>query len=116
PHKHLKILKEDLQPVRSFLCMIMAAVPSAVIQSVLDPVEPLFCGFVYAALIDAGQKYFSRLIFQRSRMAQDHVYVPAAAVQLPLHVLPDFFRRLLVRPPAVSVSYPEHLIDAVRTA
>ena len=72
--EYIKILKYNFQPVNLFLRMVVSAVPFLIVQTVFYGIQPDFGGFINGRLIDAGQKYFYRLIFQRCGMTEYNVY------------------------------------------
>ena len=94
----------------------MPGVPAAVVQTVLDFIQPALSACVDAALVDEGQEGLGGLVAERRGVAEDDVNLPAAACERALDPALDLGIRLLVRPPRGAAQKAVLLIDAVRAA
>ena len=92
------------------------AIPSVTGQAVVDGIQPLLGGGIHAALVDAGQKGFNRLVLEGAGVAQHHWHLPAPGDQYSLYLGFGGFVGLFVLPPAEAPHEAIVLVHAVGAA
>ena len=104
------VMIHNPQLVHSLSRVEMPGVPAAVVQFVLDFVQPLFGARVDGTLVYERQKRLGRLIAQRRGVAEYDVDSPAVAGERGLDPALDFLARLLVGPPRRAAKKPVLLV------
>ena len=103
-HDNLIVLVHNPYVGVLFLCMVMSSIPLLVLYPILNPIQPLFCGFIHFRLVNALEEYLNRFILYRYRVRQDNINFPTKLIELFLHTSFYFIRWLFIRPPALSRS------------
>ena len=83
---HLKLVEQEMHPPDPLVDVPVPAIPSVTGQAVVDGIQPLLGGGIHAALVDAGQKGFNRLVLEGAGVAQHHWHLPAPGDQYPLYL------------------------------
>lgn len=61
--------------------MVVSTVPSLIVQTAFDLVQPGFGALIYLALVDKGQKYFRGLIAEGAGVAEHDIHLPIPLLQ-----------------------------------
>lgn len=70
-------MKQKVHPPNSLVDVPVPTIPGITVQTVVDGIQPPLGGVIHAALVDAGQEGFYRLILEGAGVAQHHRHLPA---------------------------------------